>query len=347
MCIGAFEAYARLMGAELHKHSHTTEALPLHLENQRQVVFHQHQVENAVVDLLPSKLEAFFTLNSQTQTDLLYQQVVEEYTWKSGNGQAFWQRRARSARGHTLGRVYAPDPIRQPELFALRLLLMHVRGPTSFQSLKIVNGVQYRTFKEAAIAMGLLETNDEWLHCMEEASVWQMPSQLRQLFVSILCFGEPTDALGIWEAYKDCMIEDYLRTEARPVALLRAYQVIDSELRLQGKSLSQDFHIPSPIPLEMNLLANVPVDNPLMEAIRGQQMFATLTEEQALVVQTVLGGGRSSCALCGWPWGDWEDLPLSNPDSYPERPLNALHCCRSHWHCCQPPSRRDDYSRPV
>lgn len=72
--------------------------------------------------------------------------------------------------------------------------------------------------------------------------------------------------------------------------MLRAYQVIDSELRLQGKSLSQDFHIPSPIPLEMNLLANVPVDNPLMEAIQGQQMFATLTEEQALVVQTVLGG---------------------------------------------------------
>ena len=49
------------------------------------------------------------------------------------------------------------------ERFYLRLLLAVVRGPTSFESLRTVDGVIYETFKVACIARGLLEDDEEWI----------------------------------------------------------------------------------------------------------------------------------------------------------------------------------------
>ena len=38
--------------------------------------------------------------------------------------------------------------------FHLRLLLKYVRGPTSFRSLRTVDGVEYDTYKKACVAKG-------------------------------------------------------------------------------------------------------------------------------------------------------------------------------------------------
>ena len=64
------------------------------------------------------------------------------------------------------------------------------------------------TFKETAIAHGLLESDTEWDNCLSEASISFMPKQLWSLFVTILIFGQPVKPLALWEKYKEVMAED-------------------------------------------------------------------------------------------------------------------------------------------
>lgn len=50
----------------------------------------------------------------------------------------------------------------QLKRFNLCLLLLHVVGAISFEYMITVNGVQYSSFKEAALHWGLLSDNSEW-----------------------------------------------------------------------------------------------------------------------------------------------------------------------------------------
>jgi len=70
----------------------------------------------------------------------------------------------------------------------MRLLLLHVRGPQSFDHLKNVNGVQHVTFREAAQSMGLLANENECHFCLDEgyAMTRSGSSTVRDLFVTIL-----------------------------------------------------------------------------------------------------------------------------------------------------------------
>ena len=77
------------------------------------------------------------------------------------------------------------------ERYFLRLLLCFVRGPKSFEDIRTVNGITMATFKEAAGALGLLDDDQEWLRCMQEAISFQMPVQIRHLFAIILTCCNP------------------------------------------------------------------------------------------------------------------------------------------------------------
>lgn len=74
--------------------------------------------------------------------------------------------------------MYSVSPT-NTELYHMRLLLLSVRGARSFESLRTARGQIYSTYVEACIALGLVETDDEWKHCLEEAILWMMPGQLR------------------------------------------------------------------------------------------------------------------------------------------------------------------------
>ncbi|GFR09717.1 ATP-dependent DNA helicase [Trichonephila clavata] len=70
----------------------------------------------------------------------------------------------------TLGRVFTVNP-RQTECFYLRLLLVNVTGPLSFQDIRKVNGQQYLTYKDACLALGLLEDDNQWDCMLTEAGL--------------------------------------------------------------------------------------------------------------------------------------------------------------------------------
>ena len=52
------------------------------------------------------------------------------------------------------------------------------------------------------MALGLLESDEEWDECMSEAAVSFMPKQLCSFFVTILIFEEPAKPAVLWEKYK-------------------------------------------------------------------------------------------------------------------------------------------------
>ena len=79
----------------------------------------------------------------------------------------------------------------------------------SYDDLKTtLDGITHTTFKETAIAYGLLESDEEWDQCLSEATVSFMPQQLHSLFVTILIFGELAKPTVLWEKYKEIMGED-------------------------------------------------------------------------------------------------------------------------------------------
>jgi hypothetical protein len=68
------------------------------------------------------------------------------------------------------------------------MLLMIVKGATSYKDLTTYNGIVYQTFKEACAARGLLKYDNEWYRTFDEATSWATSLQLRYLFTAILLF---------------------------------------------------------------------------------------------------------------------------------------------------------------
>ena len=117
-------------------------------------------------------------------------------------------------RGNCIGRKHTTNPS-QGEWHYLHLLLHHIPGAMSFKDLKTSpDGTIQRTYEEAAMKLGLLESDDEWNECFSGASVSFMPKQLQSLFVTALIFGEPAETDVLWESYKDVMGEDLLRQKS-------------------------------------------------------------------------------------------------------------------------------------
>jgi hypothetical protein len=97
------------------------------------------------------------------------------------------------------------------ERYYLRVLLNHVPGATSFESLSTVDGRVLLTFRETIERRGLIEEDNTLDESLAEATGWMMPYALQRLFATILVFCEPSDVFGLWEKHKEAMSEDYKR----------------------------------------------------------------------------------------------------------------------------------------
>ena len=131
-----------------------------------------------------------------------------------------WKRRKKGGGGEieghdiheaeTIGRVYTVSP-RQGEcfFFLLSILLHTIKGPTSFDAHKAVNGAICETFREACQLQGLLEDDNAWHHTMEEAAVSVTPQSLRFLLAIIITQCNPSDVRTLWLRDKTYLAEDF------------------------------------------------------------------------------------------------------------------------------------------
>ncbi|XP_031632403.1 uncharacterized protein LOC116346472, partial [Contarinia nasturtii] len=91
------------------------------------------------------------------------------------------------------------------------MLLHTVKGPTSFEDLRTVNGELCQTNREACLKLGLLENDDHWDKALEEATLTSHPRQIRNLFAIIITTCAPSDPKGLWDKHKESLSEDILR----------------------------------------------------------------------------------------------------------------------------------------
>ncbi|CAG8771012.1 7502_t:CDS:2 [Dentiscutata erythropus] len=96
--------------------------------------------------------------------------------------------------------MYTVSPL-NIEQFSLRLLLLHTPGSKSFQELRTVHD--------------------------HKCAQWQMPKELRQLFVLVLIWSNINNPLQLWNQYKEHLCEDFIHRNSTEVALFLAYQNIN------------------------------------------------------------------------------------------------------------------------
>jgi len=190
------------------------EILPLYIEpytynTDKEYTFHLENVRQVVENPLKTTLKSFFNLCSSDlfAKILLYHEVSLHYTW--ANHKFSRRKRGQDVDGYpgikkndALGRVYSVHSS-QSECFYLRILLHHVRGPTSLQHLKTVEGVIKETHQATCRDRGLLENDGHWENSLREVSVSECSLKLRDLFIVILLFCHPSEPLKLWDNFKD------------------------------------------------------------------------------------------------------------------------------------------------
>ena len=208
--VSACEAVWRIFSFPLHLTFAAVIRLQLHLPDMQTVRFDPNL--GLPPDILQdahnrqTTLTGFFQLCSlhpnETST-LLYPDCPRHFTWNTRD--KCWIKR--KIRSNTVGRVYFASPS-AGERYYLRMLLYNVLGPTSFESLHTYEGHIYDTFQAACAARGLLETDEEWDNCLQEAATFKTGHQLRVLFVTILLMNDPQDPAGLFERHFQSLSDD-------------------------------------------------------------------------------------------------------------------------------------------
>ena len=177
--------------------------LQIHLLNQQTVVWNENTAVDlqSIVDEQGNKdttLTGYFKANIKypEARDLLYQDFSSKFVWDVKKRQ--WTKRKR---GFVIGRMRYVHP-NSGQCFYLCTLLCYAKGATSFEDLRTVNGVLYPTFHAACLAHGLLEDDNKWRICLQEAAQMASGCQLRDLFVTILCDCSPSDPLALWLEFR-------------------------------------------------------------------------------------------------------------------------------------------------
>ena len=145
--ISAPEAIWRIFKYCLTHRSHSIQRLPVHLEDQHNIYFDPGEEEQALeaAEGKDSPLTAYFKLNQNNEAarKILYREIPEHFVWNTKNRK--WTPRKRNPKD-MIGRIYSVSP-RDMERFCLRLLLLSVKGATSYENLRTVDGRCYTTFK--------------------------------------------------------------------------------------------------------------------------------------------------------------------------------------------------------
>nr|KAJ0216741.1 hypothetical protein LSAT_V11C300144770 [Lactuca sativa] len=188
----------------------TEEEIMVHLPNQQLVRFSEDDTLTSVVEKERdnrSMLTAFFLKNKEDMRarECKYRDFPKKFTWDPKSHR--WNHRKL---GLMRGRLVSANPA-EGERYYLRLLLLHISGPTCFEDLYTVNNIKYPTFRKAALERGLIESDDGLSQCLTEASLFQFPNALRRLFATILSFCEPRDVRKLWHEHYNGLSEDYRR----------------------------------------------------------------------------------------------------------------------------------------
>ena len=243
--VSAQESMWRIYEFNLNEMYPAVTNLQLHLPNKQSVYYWETQNLEQVIlwdhNMKTTLTEYFRTCSTDIEArKYLYREFPEHYVWnKQGK---CWTRRKK---GEVIGRVNGANPM-EGERYYLRILLNHVRGPTSFKDLLTVEGIRYLSFKESAQKRGLLESDESISECLNEAATFQLPQALRRLFATILVYCEPSDVRKLWDDHFEAMSEDFnkIYPDQQTIHVSCTLESINTFLESMGKSIS-DYDLPT------------------------------------------------------------------------------------------------------
>ncbi|KAK2449945.1 ATP-dependent DNA helicase RRM3 [Trifolium repens] len=165
------ESAWRIFSYSIHGRKPAVERMFFHDKGQNSVYYrHYERITNVL--LKPNVTESMFTSwmsANQMYPEarlLTYAKFVEKFVYVKKK--RLWQPRQR---GYTIGRLMWVPPT-TGELYYLRMMLTITKGPTSYEDIKLVNGFQYLTYREACYAMGFLGDDREYIAAIREAYNW-------------------------------------------------------------------------------------------------------------------------------------------------------------------------------
>jgi hypothetical protein len=145
--ISAPEAAWRIFEYPLTEKSHAIYRLAVHVENGQNIVYEPGKESEAIESRKETTLTAWFNLNKNDLNahKYFYLEIPNYYIFKNSK----WvKRKIEECDSSVIGRMYLANPL-EGERFYLRMLLLHVKGATSFADLKTVGGKVLNTFKDA------------------------------------------------------------------------------------------------------------------------------------------------------------------------------------------------------
>ena len=311
--VGSSEAAWHLMAFPMAKRYPPVQALRVHLEDQQQIVFDEGTEEEALERQRQTELTAFFLHNEEQQEgDVVkptYIDMPELYRYDKNKKQ--WIRRKARSEDTVIGRVHTINPL-AGEAFYMRILLHndHCRGKTSFQDMRTLeDGRECETYQEVCRELGLLRDDHEWRQVLEEAAGSKLCPQIRELYVIILMFCQPSNPCTLFDEFWQTWTDDFDLLGRRKGKVLDENQLktmtlLDLELRLQSfeKELAS-FGLPIPSPDDLAKVENITSTDPVLireekdyevEELRLAVEATTekFTEEQATVYHTVMDAVR-------------------------------------------------------
>ncbi len=271
-CEGAWHLYF----FEMHDHEPSVLHLPVHLPQQHTVVINIDRDRNAQ-DVLDRNEDKDTTLTAWFKANALHQDgVINNTIYQDFPGKMVWNKTRHMwtirQRGFQIGRMYYAHPS-SGERFYLRLLLTVAKGATSFEDLHSFEGIQYASFREVCIARGLLEDDNEWHQCLQDARHMQTGCQLCHLFVTILKDYAPANPRALWDTFWPHICDDlkyrlrehvFQNRDMEPSeAQIQDYglYLIDQLLEQSGKRLSNWASMPQ---VDNNWDAHIADQNPLI-----------------------------------------------------------------------------------
>ncbi|XP_076032449.1 uncharacterized protein LOC143020171 [Oratosquilla oratoria] len=208
--VNANEAAWRIFNFHIHKCYPPVTYFPIHLEGEHNIFYVEEEASMSVEHQLAKvkQLMAFFKLceNDVFARTLLYTEVPIHYVFCKKS--CVWTERSRGS--ISIGRMQTTNS-KNTELFYLRLMLSHVRGPKSFSDIRTVEGVEYATYREAVKAMGLMKDKDHWEKTlMEIVNHTNNGKDLRSTYATMLVFCDLEDQSEVWLDIRDYFASDFL-----------------------------------------------------------------------------------------------------------------------------------------
>ena len=283
-----------MFGYDIHRHFPAVERMPVHMPNENFITFSTRAKMDKLLSaefLRRTMLTQWFVCNElfpEART-LTYPEFPSKWVWDQRDRR--WSKRKQ--RHDKIGRLHYVHPL-AGERYYLRMLLLIVKGATSYEHLRFHNRVYHHTFKEACKSRGLLSDDHEWYDAFDEAAAWATSPQLRSLFVTMILFCEVGDENTlfekVWRHLADDIIYQYRDMIGDP-----SYQLPDSMARdylldelsalfsQSGKNIT-DFNLPpkthAAYPILHNRFVEEELSHPLDPLIDMNNPTVSLNEDQ-------------------------------------------------------------------